>query len=195
MEDNRKILFDPGYTPLVIDSIGAVGYTYYMFSASKNIRLKKINFPSVFKKIENLLKTNAAFYLGCLLWASYISQFDNLEIEGNRLLGEETTEEEYTGEISFLIELVETGLNRDYKYYLGKAYVPDEKYLPILKAYKEFLIINKGFVDCSNTSQIKLPDSIKKPNKEELNEINNKIQQAIKNKDILSLFECYNLIF
>lgn len=195
MEDNRKILFDPGYAPLVIDSIGAVGYTYYMFSASKNIRLKKINFPSVFKKIENLLKTNAAFYLGCLLWASYISQFDNLEIEGNKLLSEETTEEEYTGEISFLIELVETGLNRDCKYYLGKAYVPDEKYLPILKAYKEFLIINKGFVDCSNTSQIKLPDSIKKPNKEELNEINNKIQQAIKNKDILSLFECYNLIF
>ncbi len=195
MKNDKKILFDPGYAPLVIDSIGAVGYTYYMFSASKNVRLKKINFPSVFKKIESLLKKNVAFYLGCLLWASYISNFKDMEIEGNKLLGEETTEEEYTGEISFLIELVETGLNRDCKYYLAKPYVPDEKYLSVLKAYKEFLIINNGFVDCSNTSQIKLPDLIKKPDEKELNEINNKIQEAIKNKDILSLFECYSLIF
>ena len=195
MENNKKVLFDPGYAPLVIDSIGAVGYTYYMFSASKNMRLKKINFPSVFKKIESLLKTNVAFYLGCLLWASYISNIKDAEIEGNKLLGESATEEEYTSEISFLIELVETGLNRDYKYYQGKPYIADEKYLPILKAYKEFLIINDGFINCSNTNQIKLPSSIKKLNENELNLINEKIQEAIKNKDILSLFGCFEMIF
>ena len=195
MENNKKILFDPGYAPIVVDSIGAIGYTYYVFSSSKNIKLKKINFPTVFKKIENLLKINSAFYLGCLLWASYISQFDNLEIEGNKLLGEKITKEEYTNEINFLIELVETGLNRDCKYYTGKTYIPDEKYLPILKTYKEFLIINNGFTNCSNTNQIKLPKTLKKPDSNELNKINEKIQEAIKNKDITSLFECYNSIF
>ena len=133
--------------------------------------------------------------MGCLLWASYISNIKDTEIEGNKLLGENTTEEEYTGEISFLIELVETGLNRDCKYYQGKPYNADVKYLPILKAYKEFLIINNGFVNCSNTNQIKLPDSIKKPNENELEEINEKIQTAIKNKDITSLFECYSILF
>lgn len=193
MENNKKVLFDPGYAPLVIDSIGAVGYTYYMFSAAKNIKLKKLNFPSVSKKIDSLLKTNVAFYLGCLLWASYISNLNDAEIEGNKLLGEDAKEEEYTSEISFLIELVETGLDRDYKYYTGKPYKADVRFLPILKTYKEFLIINKGFTNCSNTSQIKLPDYLKKA--ENLEEINTLVQEAISSKDILKLFEGYDFIF
>ena len=55
MSEDKKVLFDPGYAPIVIDSLGAVGYTYYMFSATKDIRIKKINFPNVLKKLENLL--------------------------------------------------------------------------------------------------------------------------------------------
>ena len=58
MKNNKKVLFDPGYAPIVIDSLGAVGYTYYIFSVTKDMRTKKINFPSVFKKIESLLKIN-----------------------------------------------------------------------------------------------------------------------------------------
>lgn len=193
--ENKKVKFDPGYAPLIIDSIGQVGYTYYIFSAGGNTKIKKINFPMVFKKIEKLLKTNIAFYLGCLLWANCIAQVKNAEIEGNKLLGEDAKEKEYTGEISFLIELVETTLCRDCKYYLGKPYVPDNRYLPILKTYKDFLIINQGFVNCSNTNQIKLPENLKKPKEDELKLIEEKITQAINNKDIAALFECYELIF
>lgn len=195
MENERKIPFDPGYAPLVIDSIGQVGYTYYLFSASRDMRVKKINFPNVFRKIENLLKVNIAFYLGCLMWASCIASIDDCELEGNQLLGEETTEEEYTNEINFLIELLETGLNRDCKYYLNKTYSPDERYLPILKTYKDFLILNKGFVACSRTNQIVLPENLKKLAKKETKELEEKINSATKTKNICSLLDYYGYIF
>ena len=102
MENNKKILFDPGFAPIVIDYIGQVAYYCYAFSAIKDIKLKRINFPMVFKKIETCLEKNIAFYLGCLMWASYIKQFDDYEIEGNQLLGVDCEEEEYTSEINFL---------------------------------------------------------------------------------------------
>ena len=194
MDNENTIKFDPGYAPIVMDSIGQVGYIYYMFNAVKNIKIKRQNFFSVSMKLEKYLKENVAFYLGCLLWANYISQFDK-EIIGNKLLGEEASEEEYTSEINFLIDFVENQYPRDYKYYKNKLYTPDEKYLPILKAYKEFLILNKGFVNCSKTGQIALPEYFKKPSGSELDTINKKIQEAIASKNLEILFECYNIIF
>jgi len=195
MESKKKVLFDPGYAPIVMDSLGAVGYTYYIFNASKDIRIKKINFPNVFKKIENLLKVNVSFYLGCLLWASCISSLNDYELEGNQLLGEDAKEEEYTSEINFLIDVVEKELNRDSKYYLNKPYVPNEKYLPILKAYKEFLIINNGFVNCSKTNQIVLPDNLKRLDKTQIEVLKEKINSAIEAKDVTLLLDEYGLIF
>ena len=44
MKDEKIILFDPGFAPLVIDSIGQVGYTYYMFSAVPDLKLKRLNY-------------------------------------------------------------------------------------------------------------------------------------------------------
>ena len=133
MMNDKKVLFDPGYAPLVIDSIGQVGYTYYVFSAVPNVKLKKINFPHTLSKINRLLKDNISFYLGCLLWGSYISQFADYQIDGNKLLGEDAKEEEYTSEINFLIDLIEIQLPRDCKYYQNKNFEVDERYLKILK--------------------------------------------------------------
>ena len=195
MKSSEKVLFDPGYAPIVIDSLGAVGYTYYMFSASKDIRIKKINFPSVFKKIENLLKINVSFYLGCLLWASCIASVENGELEGNKLLGEDAKEEEYTSELDFLIELVEKGLNRDTKYYLNKIYQPDSRYLPILKTYRDFLVINKGFTSCQFTNQIVLPENLKKLDEEQIEALKERITFAINSKDVTLLLGEYGLIF
>ncbi len=196
MSENEKIVkFDPGYAPIVIDSFGQVGYTYYTFSAIPNLKLKKLNFAHTLRKLENFLKINIGFYLGCLMWACYIKQFENAQIEGNKLLNEECKEEEYTSEINFLIDFISNQLPRDSKYYQGKNYIADEKYLPILETYKQFLILNKGFVECSKVSQIIIPDNLKKLNNEELELLNEKIQQSIKNQDITELFEYYNLIF
>lgn len=196
MNMNEKLIkFDPGYAPIVLEALGQVGYTYYTFSAIPDLKLKRINFPHVLRKIEKYLKINVGFYLGCILWACYIVQFSDAAIDGNKLLGEECNEDEYTSEINFLIDFVSTQLPKDSKYYLNKTYSADERYLPILNAYKEFLILNDGFVNCSKVNQIKLPATLKKLNNEELVLVNEKIQNAIANKDITLLFDCFNLIF
>ncbi len=194
MEKKKKVLFDPGYAPIVIDSIGQIGYVYYMFSAIPNLKLKRLNFPITFKKIEKLLKINISFYLGCLLWANIISNCKDCEIEGNKLLGEDAKEDEYTSEINFLIDFLEKDFSRDCKYFMNKEYVPDEKYIKILKTYRKFLVINRGFVECSNTNQIKLPDCCKSFDEGVIDLVKEKIDFAISNKDLTSLFDCYNYI-
>lgn len=193
--DIKTVKFDPGYAPIVLNALGQVGYIYYTFSAISDLKLKRLNFPHTLRKLETSLKSNIAFYLGCLLWASYIKQFNEAEIEGNQLFGEDCKEEEYTSEINFLIDFVGIQLPKDSKYYTGKNYVTNEKYLPILKTYKEFLILNKGFVNTSKVKEIIMPENLKKLNKEELNLINEKIKKAIEQKEIEQLLECYNLIF
>ena len=196
MENNiKKVKFDPGYAPIVMNALGQVGYTYYIFSAIPNVKLKKMNFPHTLRKLEGFLRTNIAFYLGCLLWVSYIIQFSEAELDGNKLLGEECSEEEYTSEINFLIDTITKELPRDCKYYLNKNYECDGKYLPILETYKQFLILNNGFCNISNVSQIKLPENLKKLNNEQLNLINEKINKAIEEKEIEQLFEYFDLIF
>ena len=194
-ENEKTIKFDPGYAPIVMNDFGQIGYIYYSFNNIANLKIKKINFPNVLKKIEEYLKINVAFYLGCLLWASYIKQFENAQLSGNMLLGETASEEEYTSEINFLIDVVEKQLSRDSKYFLGKNYIPNEKYLPILNTYKQFLIINDGFVNCSKVSQINIPDNLKKLSKEDLEKVNTAIQKAIQEKDITQLYDSFDLIF
>ena len=78
MNNNEdKILFDPGYAPIVMNALGQVGYNYYVFCAISDVKLKRLNFKTMLEKFERFLKTNVAFYLGCLMWASYIKQFEN----------------------------------------------------------------------------------------------------------------------
>lgn len=191
----NKIEFDPGFAPVVMESLGQVGYNYYIFSSIPDKKLKRLNFNVISSKLEKHLKTNVAFYLGCLLWASYISQFDDCEIEGNKLLGEACEEKEYTDELDFLIDFIENQFPRDTKYFQNRIYNPDERFIPILKAYREFLVINKGFCNCSNTSQIIIPKSLKKPTKKQLDKIKDDIQKAIENKNIDSLLDSYEFIF
>ncbi len=195
MDNNKTVLFDPGYAPLVIDSLGQIGYTYYIFNASSNLKAKRLNFPHVMRKFENLIQTNIAFYLGCLMWAAYIKQFKDYQIEGNKLLGEVCEQKEYTGELDFLIDFLSNILPKDSKYYINKNYEAPKEYINILETYKELLILNEGFIYCDNTDKIKLPKKIKKITKENLKKIYNIIQEAIKNSDINSLQEGYKLIF
>jgi hypothetical protein len=194
MENKNTVSFDPGFSSVVMNYLGQIGYTYYMFNAINNLKIKRQNFPLISVKIEKLLKINISFYLGCLLWASCISKLDNYEIEGNQLLGEECPEEEYTSEINFLIDFLENQFPRDCKYYQNKIYKADERYLIILKAYKELLIANDGFINCSNTNQIVLPSNLKPLDENQAEEIKKHIYTSIESKNLESIFECYDAI-
>lgn len=191
---DKKIPFDPGYAPVVIDSLGQAAYIYYTFSAIPDVKLKRINFPHTLRKLEKIIKTTLAFYTGCLLWACYISKFKDGEIDGNSFLGEEYQEKEHTGEIDFLIDLIKNQLPKDYKYYLSKPSNLPENYLKILETYRNFLTLNKGFTNCSNTSEIILPKNIKKLSNNELDKINDAIQKAINDKNIDCLIDLFETI-
>ncbi len=189
----NKVLFDPGFAPLIINSLGVAGYTYYMFSANNNVKFKRLNFPHTLRKIEASLVDTASFYLGCMLWASYLKEGAKAAIEGNQLLGEENIEKEYTSEIDFLIDLIENQLPRDCKYFLNKEYEKNEKFLVILKNYREFLVANKGFTDCDTTDKIILPDNFK-PLKDS-KKVCADIKKAIENKNIQEILEMYSELF
>ena len=192
---NTKVKFDPGFAPVALEYLGQVGYTYYMFNSIPDKKLKRMNFNFVSKKLETNLKMNISFYLGCLLWASSISNIENAELEGNQLLGEDCEEKEYTSEIDFLLDFVENSYPRDTKYYQNRIYVPDKKFVPILKAYRDFLVLNKGFCNCSNTSQIKMPDYLKVLNEEQIELVKKEIAIAIEKKDLSLLLDCFDFIF
>ena len=184
----EKILFDPGYAQIVAPDIGQVGVIYYMFLENKDLKLRKARFSLVFPKIERALKINVEFYLGCLLWASYISQYEDGELEGNMLLGEDVKEE-------FLIDFAENKMERDYKYYSGKDKKTDIRFINILKTYKDFLVLNKGFCECSKTNEIKIPKYLRKISEKDKDKVYDTIQKAIEEKDLELLFECYDLVF
>ena len=193
MSEDKKVLFDPGYAPLVINSLGQVGYLYYTFSAVKDLKAKRLNFPMTFRRIEKHLNNTIYFYLGCLLWATYLKKFDDFEIVGNQLLGEDCEEYEYTRELDFLIDYTKNQIPKDFKYYLNKTYEIDERFIKILETYREFLVINKGFCNVSKTNQIELPKNLKKPS--ELEILNEKIKKAIQERNLEQLLELYDLIF
>ena len=189
----NTIKFDPGFAPVAMDYIGSVGYTYYMFNSIADKKLKRMNFKFIQQKLETNLLHNISFYMGCLLWASCIIFDKDKELEGNKLLGENAQESEYTGELDFLIDFIENQYPRDTKYYQNRIYIPDERFIPILKAYKDFLILNKGFCNCSNTNQIIMPDYLKiLSNPKEMKE---KIYNAIEKKDLTLLLAEFSELF
>jgi len=192
---DNKIKFDPGFAPVVMEHLGQVGYTYYMFNSIPDKKLKRMNFNFIVKKLETSLKINISFYLGCLLWASCIIDETDKELEGNQLLGEKCEEKEYTDEIDFLIDFIENKYPRDTKYYQNRIYMPDKRYLPILKAYRDFLVLNKGFCSCSKVGQIVMPDYLKVLDKKQRDLIKKHIFSAIDAKDLSALLDEYEALF
>ena len=79
-------------------------------------------------------------------------------------------------------------LKKDVKYYTGQDFTIDENSINILKAYKEFLITNKGFVETKTTKDIKLPANLKTPSDKDLEEILSWIEKVIDNGKLYELF-------
>ena len=183
--------FDPGYAQhttilsLNIDSI------YATISRFKNLNQKKMQFKMYYPKIKKIVNNNVAFCLGCILWAVYIKSLGTEEILNNPCFGDVYNEEEAIEEIVFSKNYFEQ-LKKDAKYYLGEDYTYDERYIKVLDAYQEFLTLNETFVNTKTTDDLKLPTSIKQP--KDTIEIKNKIDEVVKNGNLIDLFELYETI-
>lgn len=179
--------FDPGFVQHMSAFVPNIEYIYAGLNRLKNFTLKKNQFKMYYPKIQSLLKNYLGFYLGCILWAAYISQLDEKPILNNLCFGGEYSEKETLSEVDFIKDYIEQ-LKKDVKYYTGQDFTIDENSINILNAYREFLIANKGFVETKTTKDIKLPTNLKTPSDKDLEEILSGIEKVIDNGKLYELF-------
>lgn len=179
--------FDPGFVQHMSAFVPNIEYVYAGLNRLKNFTLKKNQFKMYYPKIQSLLKNYLGFYLGCILWAAYISQLDEKPILNNLCFGGEYLEKETLSEVDFIMDYIEQ-LKKDVKYYTGQDFTIDENSINILNAYREFLIANKGFVETKTTKDIKLPTNLKTPSEKDLEEILSGIEKVIDNGKLYELF-------
>lgn len=179
--------FDPGFVQHMSAFVPNIEYIYAGLNRLKNFTLKKNQFKMYYPKIQSLLKNYLGFYLGCILWAAYISQLDEKPILNNLCFGGEYSEKETLSEVDFILDYIEQ-LKKDVKYYTGQDFTIDENSINILNAYREFLIANKGFVETKTTKDIKLPANLKTPSEKDLEEILSGIEKVIDSGKLYELF-------
>lgn len=179
--------FDPGFVQHMSAFVPNIEYIYAGLNRLKNFTLKKNQFKMYYPKIQSLLKNYLGFYLGCILWATYISQLDEKPVLNNLCFGGEYSEKETLSEVDFIMDYIEQ-LKKDVKYYTGQDFTIDENSINILNAYREFLIANKGFVETKTTKDIKLPTNLKTPSEKDLEEILSGIEKVIDNGKLYELF-------
>lgn len=181
----KEVQFDPGFIPHISAFIPNIEYVYDSLSQCSNFNQKKMQFKMFYPKIQSLLKNYIGFYLGCILWAVYIKQYDNAAILNNLCFGGEYDEQTSLGEVDFIIEYIEQ-LKKDVKYYTGQNFSFDTTSMSILEAYKEFLKVNEGFVKTQTTNDVKIPASLKVPT--DLEEIGKEIEKVVENGKLYELF-------
>lgn len=184
---NDSVEFDPGIGQLVYDLNDLLNRAYTQINSSVSIHTKKTKFKLYSTKIFNCIRNNIAFYLGCLLWAYFLVKENNNSpklINGNAFLG---IKEEQLDDYDFLyqINLLENYLEKykkDYLFFIGKRIDIPKVWTEILSLYKEFIEINKGFINTRRTSDIILPKRL-----DELKitfDIKEKIEESIENKNL-----------
>ena len=182
--------FDPGFGPFILSFRGTVEYLYMDINRFKNLSQKKMKFRQYYKRFLEMFYNNLGFYIGCLMWAAYIKTQPEQEILNNPCFGGEYNDEENTADTDFMIKFLEL-FPKDMKYFLGIDYKINEDDMKILKLYREFLVLNKGFVNSKTNVDIVLPDGIKTENAENFKNI---IDEVIKSEDLSKLVEYRNLI-
>lgn len=182
--------FDPGFEPYILAFRGTVEYLYMDINRFKNLSQRKMKFRQYYKKFIELFYNNLGFYIGCLMWAAYIKTLPEQPILNNSCLGQEYDEESNTYDTEFMIRFL-TLFPKDMKYFLGENYEIDKSDLKILEMYKEFLIINRGFVESANNTDIQLPAGMKTDNAETFKD---KIDDVIQDGDLSRFAEYRDLI-
>ncbi len=197
MDFSQGVLFDPGYSKYTLPFSSNIDAAYNMLFSIKAPHQRKFKFQLLYPQLLKLLEQNVAFYLGCLLWASFISynfKDSPKSILENSYLDKTVNEKEMFFEINYAISYLEK-LKKDCKYYLGKNCNIPENWQKILSAYKKFLEINSFLVHAKTTADIKLPEELKYPQQDDLNCIIKTIESAINTGNLPVLFNAEKYIF
>lgn len=186
----KGLEFDPGFAPYILAFRGTVEYLYMDINRFKNLSQRKMKFRQYYKKFLELFNNNLGFYVGCLMWAAYIKTQPEQDILNNNCLGGEYNEEENVADVDFMIKFLEL-LPKDMKYFLGMDYEINPNDVKILEMYKEFLTINKGFVNSKKNTDILIPAGMKTDGAENFKD---KIDEVLKTEDLSKLLEYKDLI-
>jgi len=186
----KGIEFDPGFAPYILAFQGSVEYLYNDINRFKNFSQKKMKFMQYYKKILEVFNNNLGFYVGCLMWAAYIKTQPKQKILSNHCFGHEYDEKANVAETEFMIQFLEL-FPKDMKYFLGQNFVFDTNIFKLLETYKEFLIINEGFVKSEYNSDIQLPEQIKTENAEAYK---TQIEKVLETKDLSKLLKYLSTI-
>lgn len=182
--------FDPGFAPYVLAFRGSAEYIYNDMARFKNFSQRKLKFRQHYKKLLELFNNNLGFYIGCLMWAAYIKTCSEQEILNNNCFGQKYDEASDLSEPVFMIQFLEL-FPKDMRYYLGEDWEFDSSYSKILEMYKEFLIINKGFVNSKTNTDILLPQDMKTKNAKTFKK---KIESILETKDLSKFSEYKKLL-
>ena len=180
MDFSEGVLFDPGYSKFALPFSPNIDAGYNMLLSIKSPHQRKFKFQILYPQFLKLLENTVNFYLGCLLWATFISRNflnDPKEILENNFLGRDVEK-----------------LKKDCQYYLGKNCNIPNDWVNILFVYKDFLIMNNYLVDAQNTSDIKLPQAIKNISSNDLTLILEKIESVLQLGDLSKLIEAKDFI-
>ena len=186
----KGLEFDPGFAPYIMAFRGTVEYLYMDINRFKSLSQRKMKFRQYYKKFLELFNNNLGFYVGCLMWAAYIKTQPEQDILNNNCLDGEYNEEENVSDVDFMIKFLEL-LPKDMKYFLGMDYEINPEDLKILEMYKEFLTINKGFVNSKKNTDILLPSGMKTDGAENFKD---RIDEVLKIEDLSKLLEYKDLI-
>lgn len=181
----KEVQFDPGYIKHLSAFVPSIEYVYTQLGQIKDFNQKKQQFRMFLPKIQSLFKNYIGFYLGCILWAIYIKQFDNAIILNNLCYGGEYKEAETLSEADFISRFIET-FPKDVKYYTGQNFSVDTLTISIVEAYREFLKVNEGFVNTKTTNDVKIPNSFKTPKNFE--EIHKEIEKVVESGKLYELY-------
>lgn len=184
-----QALFDPGFAPLVYNFYDNIEAINQVLMSVKAPHQRKFKYQMFTPKIIEIIENNIAFHLGCLMWAKYLKEeLPDTEIENNPFFGidlekESLSEDMFCADIDYLINYFEK-YNKDCKFYLGKDLNLESKWLDIAKTYKEFLLLNKSFVNTKITSDLILPNDIEKIMPETNQSNKELIDKSIKEKNL-----------
>lgn len=196
MDFSKGVLFDPGYSKYTLPFSQNIDAAYNVLFSIKAPHQRKFKFQILYPQLLKLLEHTVSFYLGCLLWAAFISQNfhkDPKDILENSFDGAEVKEEEMLFEVNYAINYIEK-LKKDCKYYLGKTCNLPEDWSQVMNIYKEFLTMNNFLVNAKTTADIKLPDEIKKLSENELNTVLDAIENVVSTGELKNLFKVKKLI-